>query len=67
MQVKRSYSTRLHVDKNNRGPSALRAFGDFTGGELWVYDPVHGTVPQEVTEPLRGPPCCYPADPRPLL
>ena len=31
LQVNGSYPTRLHVDKNNRGPSALRAFGDFTG------------------------------------
>eukprot|EP00971_Amphidinium_carterae_P194689 3863628-Amphidinium_carterae.1 len=31
------YTTlKLHVDKHNRSSSIVIAFGDFTGGELWV-------------------------------
>ena len=29
--------SRLHIDKNNRGPSMILSLGEHTGGELWQY------------------------------
>eukprot|EP00439_Symbiodinium_sp_Y106_P086235 s163_g32.t1 len=57
IQLNKNYNARLHVDKNNSGPSWIVALGEFSGGELWVYDP---DVPEKecvrlrLTAPLRG-------------
>jgi len=32
-----NYAAKRHRDGNNLGPSAIKAFGDFTGGELSVF------------------------------
>ena len=34
MQLNRNYSARLHVDKNNHGPSYIIALGEYQGGRL---------------------------------
>lgn len=36
IQVNINYMTEPHLDKGNRGESAIVAFGDFTGGELVI-------------------------------
>ncbi|CAJ1421142.1 unnamed protein product [Effrenium voratum] len=54
MQCNSMYSARLHVDKNNHGPSQIIGLGPYTGGELWVYQEEGGNIPMVVTEPLRG-------------
>jgi len=54
IQLNKGYAARLHVDGNNHGPSYIIAMGDFTGGQLWIYDG-HGPVELEVPEGgLRG-------------
>ena len=35
MHLKRNASARLHVDKNNHGPSYIITFGKCQGGRLW--------------------------------
>ena len=35
-QLNKSTPCMMHVDKNNLGPSAFIALGDYEGGELWV-------------------------------
>ena len=35
MQLNRNYSARLHVDKNNHGPSYIIALGEYEGGRQW--------------------------------
>ena len=30
---------KMHVDKNNVGPSFIIALEHYTEGELWIYDP----------------------------
>ena len=42
IQINHGFACRPHVDRNNSGPSALVALGEFTGGELWVHEPVAG-------------------------
>merc|ERR1712137_154992 len=37
INVNKAYNGRLHRDGNNVGPSILKAFGKFTGGELNYY------------------------------
>ena len=34
MQLNRNYSARLHVDKNNHGPSYIIALGDYEGAGI---------------------------------
>lgn len=53
IQVNRSVFCKMHVDGNNAGPSYICTFGNFTGGDVWIYDG-HGPVSQTVEEPLRG-------------
>lgn len=53
VQVNRSVKCKMHVDGNNVGPSYICAFGDFTGGETWIYDGV-GPVEMTVQDNLRG-------------
>ena len=31
------YATNMHVDANNHGPSYIIGFGDYAGGDLWIY------------------------------
>lgn len=40
ININKNYAGRLHRDGNNVGPSLIKAFGDFTGGELnyWPSD-----------------------------
>ena len=44
MSSARNYATKMHVDGNNEGPSQIVGFGDYTGGEVWLYDPEKGDV-----------------------
>jgi len=37
ININANYGARTHRDGNNIGPSAIRAFGEFTGGELWYW------------------------------
>jgi len=37
ININANYGARTHRDGNNVGPSAIRAFGDFTGGELFYW------------------------------
>ena len=45
-QVNASTSLPVHKDKNNRNFTWLIAFGDFTGGRLWIESPIGTHVPQ---------------------
>ena len=54
IQLNRNYGAKMHVDGNNHGLSAIMALGDYTGGELWLYDPEEGTDEMEVKDNLRG-------------
>lgn len=36
VQIVKNFSSALHVDGNNLGPSWIIGLGDYTGGELWV-------------------------------
>merc|ERR1719330_2303643 len=40
ININKNYAGKLHRDGNNSGPSFIKAFGDFTGGELnyWPSD-----------------------------
>lgn len=42
-----NYAARTHRDGNNVGPSAIRAFGGFTGGELLYWDTDSKTLKPE--------------------
>ena len=42
IQINHGFACRPHVDRNNSGPSALVALGEFTGGQLWVHEPTRG-------------------------
>ena len=35
--INKGYAGRIHRDKNNAGPSFIKSFGDFTGGELRYF------------------------------
>ena len=39
IQFNKNYATKMHVDGNNEGPSYIVGFGDYTGGQAWIYDP----------------------------
>ena len=39
MQLNRNYLARLHVDKNDHGPSYIIALGEYEGGMQWCYPP----------------------------
>ena len=53
IQLNKNYASKLHVDGNNQGWSALGAFGNFTGGRIWIYNP-NGKVVRRLTENVRG-------------
>ncbi|CAK0849162.1 unnamed protein product [Prorocentrum cordatum] len=40
ININKNYAGRLHRDGNNQGPSMIKAFGEFVGGELnyWPHD-----------------------------
>ncbi|KAK7230829.1 acetylcholine-gated cation-selective channel [Aureococcus anophagefferens] len=38
IQVNANYRSAMHCDGGNVGASAICAFGDFTGGNLWTHD-----------------------------
>ena len=40
ININKNYAGALHRDRNNVGPSIIKAFGDFSGGELqyWIDD-----------------------------
>jgi hypothetical protein len=46
IQVNSGFASRPHVDRRSRGPSALIALGEHSGGYLWVHEPESGTVPK---------------------
>ena len=45
------YANKMHVDANTRGPSLITAFSQYSGGELWVFDPA-GDTTQEVRQSM---------------
>ena len=57
-QVNRARRLQMHKDKNNHSTSWLIALGDFTGGRLWLEDPLGQHPPPCVTSEwqkgLRG-------------
>ena len=57
-QVNRAKKLHVHKDKNNHSTSWLIALGDFTGGRLWLEDPLGQHPPPCVTSEwqkgLRG-------------
>ncbi|CAK0814276.1 unnamed protein product, partial [Prorocentrum cordatum] len=48
IQLNYNYNAKMHVDKNNHGPSYIIGLGSYTKGGLWIYDP-NGTDFQKVT------------------
>eukprot|EP00930_Biecheleria_cincta_P037597 TRINITY_DN25823_c0_g1_i1.p1 TRINITY_DN25823_c0_g1~~TRINITY_DN25823_c0_g1_i1.p1 ORF type:complete len:2603 (-),score=588.26 TRINITY_DN25823_c0_g1_i1:172-7914(-) len=53
IQLNMNYSAKLHVDKNNYGPSYIIGLGNYSKGQLWILDP-DGKEDFKVTTPLRG-------------
>ena len=57
-QVNRAKRMQVHKDKNNHSTSWLIALGEFTGGRLWLEDPLGQHPPPSVTSEwqkgLRG-------------
>ena len=55
--VQLNYNTECdcHVDANNMGSSKIIGLGNYSGGELWMYD-AKGNVYVEVMRPVRGAP-----------
>ena len=57
-QINRAKRLQVHKDKNNHSTSWLIALGDFTGGRLWLEDPLGQHPPPNVTsewqKSLRG-------------
>lgn len=53
IQLNNGYASAMPVDGNNVGPSVIVALGDFTGGQLWTYDP-SGSIYRQVTRRPRG-------------
>jgi len=51
-----NYAGALHRDGNNFGPSCIRAFGDFTGGELNYWQEDDQSIPRDKLHklPLAG-------------
>ena len=43
----------LHVNSNGSGISYIAGLGDYSGGELWMYDPT-GKDTARVTGPVKG-------------
>ena len=38
IQVNADYRSAMHIDYGNQGASAIAAFGEFSGGDLWTHD-----------------------------
>ena len=47
IQANCNLASTLHVDSNNIGPSAVVAFGDIDGGQIWLYDPKEWILPRK--------------------
>lgn len=45
VNVNYNYAARIHRDRGNCGPSFIKAFGDFTGGELNYFSNDDGSLP----------------------
>jgi hypothetical protein len=60
VQLNEGTEARMHSDKGNTAPidSYIIKFGNFTGGELWVYHPF-GENFEEVDEDISGQWCIY--------
>ena len=53
IQFNKNYTAKMHVDGNNHGWSYIIGLGDYSGGELWLYDPkAHAEM--EVKDTMRG-------------
>ena len=53
MQITKDLRSKLHRDKNNRGPSGIRGFGNYTGGETFVEDE-NGSETYTLNEDIEG-------------
>ncbi|MCP4242810.1 MAG: hypothetical protein GY772_19830 [bacterium] len=54
IELNRNYAAKMHVDRNNRGPSRIIALGNYTDDDFWLADETNGTMKMEVIEPMRG-------------
>ena len=54
IQLNRNFCSRVHVDSNNEGPSWIIGLGDYTDGELWIYEPTRGPSPRIADGPVDG-------------
>mgnify|MGYP004045730089 CR=1 FL=1 len=48
VQFNKNYATKMHVHGNNEGPSHIVGFGNYSAGEVWIYDEENGKVEMEV-------------------
>ena len=53
IQLNRNYNAKVHACGDSHGPSMIVGFGEYTGGDLWQYDP-EGTYAMEVRDTMRG-------------
>lgn len=53
LQLNKNYASKMLIDGNNQGWSALGAFGNFSGGRVWIYNP-EGKETRRLKENLRG-------------
>ena len=51
ININKNYAGKLHRDTNNVGPSFIKAFGDFAGGELNYYPSDDKCTPVEDLDP----------------
>ena len=56
IQVCRDLPSTLHIDPRNVGPSGLVTFGDYVGGNFWIWDDKNGNIKMEVNNPIRNRP-----------
>merc|ERR1719367_156384 len=54
ININKNYAGRLHRDASNVGPSCLKAFGDFTGGQLNYFPEDDKSMKLETMEELKG-------------
>lgn len=53
IQRDKGYAASLHTDANNEGPSYILRLGEYTGGELLLYDS-YGSERILMEKPIRG-------------
>ena len=51
IQLTKDFQSKLHKDKNNKGPSGIFGLGDWVGGETFVQDEL-GTDTYTLTEDI---------------